>query len=168
MARTSDAGISARAPVPFDGAHERGKCAVKCDNAGSQVCNCPRLPQCAERDGITGAISAAVRYWNWAGQRYHRLSARYSRARVSLPTQAARPGPDNRGKPRLLDLANRIPARDRFAPDSLLEGDGFELSVPPVTEGRRDRVSEALGVSSPLSSRLRRAGGNPVHLPHDV
>ena len=37
--------------------------------------------------------------------------------RVSLPTQAARPGPDNRGKPRLLDLERQIPARDRFAPD---------------------------------------------------
>ena len=48
--------------------------------------------------------SPAVRYWNRARQRYHRLSARYSRARVSLPTQAARPGPDNRGKPRLLDV----------------------------------------------------------------
>ena len=75
-------------------------------------------------------LSPAVRYWNWAGQRYNRLSARYSRARVSLPTQAARPGPDNRGKPRLLDLERRIPARDRFAPDSPLEGDGFELVVP--------------------------------------
>ena len=70
--------------------------------------------------------SPAVRYWNRARQRYHRLSARYSRARVSLPTQAARPGPDNRGKPRLLDLERRIPARDRFAPDSPLEGSGFE------------------------------------------
>src|SRR5215467_9486245 len=29
--------------------------------------------------------SPAVRYWNRARQRYHRLSARYSRARVSLP-----------------------------------------------------------------------------------
>jgi len=74
--------------------------------------------------------SPAVRYWNRARQRYHRLSARYSRARVSLPTQAARPGPDNRGKPRLLDLERRIPARDRFAPDSSLEGSGFEISVP--------------------------------------
>ena len=74
--------------------------------------------------------SPAVRYWNRARQRYHRLSTRYSRARVSLPTQAARPGPDNRGKPRLLDLERRIPARDRFAPDSLLEGDGLELPVP--------------------------------------
>src|SRR6516164_2893120 len=32
--------------------------------------------------------SPAVRYWNRARQRYHRLSTRYSRARVSLPTQA--------------------------------------------------------------------------------
>src|SRR5215470_6214792 len=74
--------------------------------------------------------SPAVRYWNTARQRYHRLSARYSRARVSLPTQAARPGPHNRGKPRLLDLERRIPARDRFAPDSPLGGTGFEPSVP--------------------------------------
>ena len=74
--------------------------------------------------------SPAVRYWNRARQRYHRLSARYSRARVSLPTQAARPGPDNRGKPRLLDLERRIPARDRFAPDSPLEEAGFEPLVP--------------------------------------
>src|SRR6516162_980192 len=146
MARTSDAGISARAPVPFDGAHERGKCAVKCDNAGSQVCNCPRLPQCAERDGITGAISAAVRYWNWAGQRYHRLSARYSHARVSLPTQAARPGPDNRGKPRLLDLERRIPARDRFAPDSPLEE---AVTSEPVSENRNSLLAGNLqGISS--------------------
>jgi hypothetical protein len=65
--------------------------------------------------------SPEVRYWNRARQRYHRLSARHSRARVSLPTQAARPGPDNRGKPRLLDPERRIPARDRFAPDSPLE-----------------------------------------------
>jgi hypothetical protein len=74
--------------------------------------------------------SPEVRYWNRARQRYHRLSARHSRARVSLPTQAARPGPDNRGKPRLLDPERRIPARDRFAPDSPLEQGGFEPSVP--------------------------------------
>src|SRR5215471_17697511 len=30
------------------------------------------------------------------------------------------------GKPRLLDPERRIPARDRFAPDSPLEGSGFE------------------------------------------
>src|SRR5215831_5691819 len=89
--------------------------------------------------------SPAVRYWNRARQRYHRLSARYSRACVSLPTQAARPGPDNRGKPRLLDLERRIPARDRFAPDSPLEGDGFELLVP--------RQSPAWTSGSPFISR---------------
>jgi hypothetical protein len=34
------------------------------------------------------------------------------------------------GTPRLLDLKKGIPARDRFAPDSPLEGGGFEPSVP--------------------------------------
>src|SRR5215831_13468367 len=87
--------------------------------------------------------SPAVRYWNRARQRYHRLSARYSRACVSLPTQAARPGPDNRGKPRLLDLERRIPARDRFAPDSPLEGTGFEPPVPPVLTFSHRALAEA-------------------------
>jgi hypothetical protein len=32
----------------------------------------------------------------------------------------------------LFDLGRRIPARDRFAPDSLLEGARFEISVPRV------------------------------------
>jgi hypothetical protein len=54
---------------------------------------------------------------------------------VSLPTQAARPGPDNRRKPRLLDLERRIPARDKFAPDSPLEERGFEPSVPLLRKG---------------------------------
>src|SRR5262249_23110083 len=40
------------------------------------------------------------------------------------------PSPHTRGKPRLLDVGRRIPARDRFARDSPLEGDGFEPSVP--------------------------------------
>jgi hypothetical protein len=42
-----------------------------------------------------------------------------------LPSRLGR-----RGKPWLLDLERRIPARDRFAPDSPLEGTGFEPSVP--------------------------------------
>ena len=36
------------------------------------------------------------------------------------------------GKPRFLDVGRRIPARDRFAPDSPLEEAGFEASVPLV------------------------------------
>ena len=40
--------------------------------------------------------------------------------------RGARPGPHTRGKPRLLDVGRRIPARDRFAPDSPLEETGFE------------------------------------------
>ena len=34
------------------------------------------------------------------------------------------------GKPRFLDVGRRIPARDRFAPDSPLEEHGFEPLVP--------------------------------------
>src|SRR5262249_56587391 len=49
--------------------------------------------------------------------------------RVSVDS-AARPSPYTRGKSRLLDVGRRILARDRFAPDSPLEGDGFEPSVP--------------------------------------
>jgi len=45
--------------------------------------------------------------------------------------RAARLGPHTRGKPRLLDVGRRIPARNRFAPDSPLQGTGFEPSVPP-------------------------------------
>ena len=93
--------------------------------------------------------SPAVRYWNRARQRYHRLSARYSRARVSLPTQAVRPGPDNRGKPRLLDLETRIPARDRFAPDSPLEG----------------TVSSELVSEMPISLVTGKNTGNPAPIP---
>ncbi|MEA2845537.1 MAG: hypothetical protein QOG78_818 [Rhodospirillaceae bacterium] len=44
------------------------------------------------------------------------------------PRRSSRLG--RRGKPWLLDLERRIPARDRFAPDSPLEGGGFEPSVP--------------------------------------
>jgi hypothetical protein len=44
------------------------------------------------------------------------------------PRRSSRLG--RRGKPWLLDLERRIPARDRFAPDSPLEEAGFEPSVP--------------------------------------
>ena len=49
-------------------------------------------------------------------------------ARLCRPRRS--PRPHTRGKPRLLDVGRRIPARDRFAPDSPLERDGFEPSVP--------------------------------------
>jgi hypothetical protein len=47
-----------------------------------------------------------------------------------LCRRAARPGPHTRGKPRLLDVGMRIPARDRFAPDSPLEEAGFAVPRP--------------------------------------
>src|SRR6516162_8435340 len=65
-----------------------------------------------------------------ARQRYYRPSARCCRVRRVSADRAARPSPHTRGKPRLLNLGRRIPARDRFATDSPLEGDGFEPSVP--------------------------------------
>jgi hypothetical protein len=108
--------------------------------------------------------SPAVRYWNRARQRYHRLSARYSHARVSLPTQAACPGPDNRGKPRLLDLERRILARDRFAPDSLLEGSGFELSVPRAITAVRVTSACSIphrGTDGSQPRRWSKRGSNP-------
>jgi hypothetical protein len=39
-----------------------------------------------------------------------------------------------RSRTRLLDVGRRIPARDRFAPDSPLEESGFEPLVPLATE----------------------------------
>src|SRR5215472_7245978 len=74
--------------------------------------------------------SATMRYWNIARQRHCRSSARCCwTLRVSVD-RAAHPSPHTREKPRLLDVGRRILARDRFAPDSPLEGDGFELPVP--------------------------------------
>ena len=73
----------------------------------------------------------AVRYWNMARQRYYRPSARCCRVRRVSADRAARPGPHTRGKPRLLNLGTRIPARDRFAPDSPLEE---TVSSEPVSE----------------------------------
>src|SRR5215831_5698345 len=67
---------------------------------------------------------------NMARQRYYRPSARCCRVLRVSADRTARPGPHTRGKPRLLDVGRGIPARDRFAPDSPLEGDGFERSVP--------------------------------------
>jgi hypothetical protein len=65
--------------------------------------------------------SPAMRYWNMARQRYYRPSARCCRALRVSADRAARPGPHTRGKPRLLDLERRVPAKVRFARDSPLE-----------------------------------------------
>src|SRR5215472_1360882 len=70
-----------------------------------------------------------MRYWNIARQRYYRSSARCCWTLCVSVDRAAHPSPHTRGKPRLLDVGRRILARDRFAPDSPLEGNGFELPV---------------------------------------
>ena len=63
-------------------------------------------------------------------------------ARLCRPRRSPRPAHPR--KPRLLDVGRRIPARDRFAPDSPLEEQGFEPLVllllfagPGVAESRR-------------------------------
>ena len=80
------------------------------------------------RPEATQTVPAARRYWNRGQQRYCRSLVRYcSTLRVSAdraPNRAAH----TCGKPRLLDVGRRIPARDRFA-DSSLERAGFELPV---------------------------------------
>jgi ABC-type cobalamin/Fe3+-siderophores transport system ATPase subunit len=88
------------------------------------------------------------------------LSVRYSRARVSLPTQAARPGPDNHGKPRLFDLERRIPARDKFAPDSPLEE---TVTSELVSEAAKFPASRELtGIFFDAASEAPDAGQNPA------
>src|SRR5499427_3110254 len=57
-------------------------------------------------------------------------------------------------KPRLLDVGRRILARDRFAPDSPLEGDGFEL---PVREHRAMAPSHGFAAASHREAALRGA-----------
>src|SRR5262249_13747699 len=89
-----------------------------------------------------------------ARQRYYRPSARCYRVRRVSADRAARPGPHTRGKPRLLDVGRRMPARDRFAPDSPLEGDGFEL---PVREHRAMAPSHGFAAASHREAALRGA-----------
>src|SRR5215813_2442388 len=100
---------------------------VKMETSISRLCGAGRSEASRIRRLPT---SPAVRYWNMARQRYYRPSARCCRVRRVSAERAARPGPHTRGKPRLLDVGRRILARDRFAPDSPLERNGFELPVP--------------------------------------
>src|SRR5262249_55359154 len=90
--------------------------------------------------------SSAVRYWDTARQRYYRPPSPGGRApRVSA--DHARPGPHTRGKPRLLDVGRRIPARDRFALDSPLEGRVTSELVSELKfrSSQKIRFSEVLG-----------------------
>src|SRR5215471_17885960 len=103
--------------------------------------NCGRLLPYLVASGFS-----CVRYWNMARQRYSHPSARCCRILRVSADRAARPGPHTGGKPRLVDLGRRIPARDRFAPDSPLEEGGFETSVPRIEDDqdlwRRSNIIE--------------------------
>src|SRR6516164_3820849 len=80
---------------------------------------------------------------------------RCCRVRRVSADRAARPGPHTRGKPRLLDLGTRIPARDRFAPDSPLEGTGFELPVPRAVQERPNATIAGFSRLPPLPDKPR-------------
>ena len=73
------------------------------------------------------------------GRDIYRPSARCCRVRRVSADRAARPSPHTRGKPRLLDLGRRIPARDRFAPDSPLEEAVWSGRLSAVLPDRRAR-----------------------------
>ena len=72
----------------------------------------------------------ALRWQSVASAGRRRLTERRACGRTTCSCWSAQWRPHTRGKPRLLDVGRRILARDRFAPDSPLEGAGFELSVP--------------------------------------
>jgi hypothetical protein len=75
-------------------------------------------------------------------------------ARLCRPRRSPRPAHPR--KPRLLDVGRRIPARDRFAPDSPLEGSGFEPSVPlPRLSSIRAVRAEIIGRSTDVFRRDR-------------
>ena len=85
------------------------------------------------------------------------------------PRVSADPGRSSRsGQPRLLDLERRIPARDKFAPDSPLEGTGFEPPVPLLRKGLpglaewRCRNDSGSGFSAGLSCRRSPAGSDDI------
>ena len=65
---------------------------------------------------------------------------------------------------RLLDVGRRIPARDRFARDSPLEGNGFEPSVPRVMDGDLGRQVPAVFELAGTAMALQR--GTKVVWPH--
>ena len=98
---------------------------------------------------------------NMARQRYHRLSARCSRApRVSAdPGRAS--GPGHPRKTAASDLERRISARDRFAPDlSSLFGAGRRFFVP--SPGDQVRGARGRGQGTETVAQL---GGLPPTLP---
>ena len=87
-----------------------------------------------------------------------------STLRVSAD-RAANRAAHTRGKPRLLDVGRRIPTRDGFAPDSPLEGNGFERSVPRLDSQRFSWVRPSWGQSTGAPVIRAVAGfGTPTEL----
>ena len=123
-----------------------------------------RLPASHPRHGPETA-PAAQRYWNRGRQRYCRSLVRYCPTLRVSADRAANRAAHTRGKPRLLDVGRRIPTRDGFAPDSPLEGNGFERSVPRLDSQRFSWVRPSWGQSTGAPVIRAVAGfGTPTEL----
>ena len=84
-----------------------------------------------DRRGNLATTSASLRYWNSARQRYCRQLVRYRKTLASLPTRSPSQQPRPARKAGFSTFENDC-GRET---DCLLEGDGFEPSVP-----RQDRI----------------------------
>ena len=80
-----------------------------------------------DRRGNLATTSASLRYWNSARQRYCRQLVRYRKTLASLPTRSPSQQPRPARKAGFSTFENDC-GRET---DCLLEGDGFEPSVPP-------------------------------------
>src|ERR1700720_333286 len=78
------------------------------------------------RPGTVATTSASLRYWNSARQRHCRPSERYQNIPASLPTQS----PSHPRKPARKAGFSTFESGCGRETDCLLEGDGFEPSVP--------------------------------------
>src|SRR6202040_3348139 len=79
-----------------------------------------------DRRGNLATTSASLRYWNSARQRYCRQLLRYRNTLASLPTRSPSQQPRPARKAGFSTFENDC-GRET---DCLLEGDGFEPSVP--------------------------------------
>ena len=92
-----------------------------------------------DRRGNLATTSASLRYWNSARQRYCRQLVRYRKTLASLPTRSPSQQPRPARKAGFSTFENDC-GRET---DCLLEGDGFEPSVPRKRDPLQIRLSMA-------------------------
>ena len=93
-----------------------------------------------DRPGTVATTSASLRYWNSARQRHCRPSERYQNIPASLPTRS----PSHPRKPARKAGFSTFESGCGRETDCLLEGDGFEPSVPREGPTRRDGFFQTL------------------------